>query len=142
MGHRGGLVEHQRHRAVFLRRQVHRTLYDFVGRILTGDDEVQIDMGEQPRASARRSEVSFTSQSRTSLRPFCRMDTTSIALQPPTDISTISIGLGSFIAGVAVHRHLVAGGRFTKNVNPSTHLTLACILVTPVNFLKSEYAFA
>lgn len=33
-------------------------------------------------ASSRRSEVSFTSQSRTSLRPFCRIDTTSIALQP------------------------------------------------------------
>lgn len=46
-------------------------------------------------ASSRRSEVSFTSQSRTSLRPFCRIDTTSIALQPPTDISTISIGLGA-----------------------------------------------
>jgi hypothetical protein len=42
-------LQHQRHRAVFLRRQVHRTGNRRVFQLFTGDDKVQIDMGEQAR---------------------------------------------------------------------------------------------
>lgn len=70
------------------------------------------------------------------------MDTTSIALQPPTDISTISIGLGALSPALPSISTWWPEADSPKNVNPSTHLTLACILVTPVDFLKSEYAFA
>ena len=46
-------------------------------------------------ASSRRFDVNFTSQSVTWWRPLRKILTTSIALQPPAAINTISIGLGA-----------------------------------------------
>ena len=78
-----------------------------------GNDEVQVDMGEQPRASSRRSEVNFTSQSRTSLRPFAGWTPRrSRCSRPPTSAPSPS-------GWALYHRRCrpsapVAGSRFTQ----------------------------
>ena len=70
-------------------------------------------MGEQPRGFFAALGGQLHLAVAHVVAPFCRMDTTSIALQPPTDISTISIGLGALSPALP---SISTGGR--KPIHP------------------------